>query len=124
MTEQKYRLTVNTLKHHETLTFDGTYEDIISELEGTQRGLHEPLMWAEEVSHLVTCPEREELTWINVWWYWKEHVGEQEAYRTERPEPNCDSIREYAYHVLKNDMLGCKKWEHLITLHPLPEEDN
>jgi len=42
MTEQKYRLTVNTLKHHETLTFDGTYEDIISELEGTQRDLHEP----------------------------------------------------------------------------------
>ena len=37
MTEQKYRLTVNTLKHHETLTFDGTYEDIISALEGTQR---------------------------------------------------------------------------------------
>ena len=39
MTEQKYRLTVNTLKHHETLTFDGTYEDIISELEDTQRHL-------------------------------------------------------------------------------------
>jgi hypothetical protein len=124
MPEQKYRLTVNTLKHHETLTFGGTYDDIISALEGTQRDLHEPLMWAEEVAHLVTCPECEGLVWANVWWYWKERVGEQEAYRTDRPEPNCDSIREYAYHVLKNDMLGCKKWEHLITLHPLPEEDN
>ena len=124
MTEQKYRLTVNTLKRQETLTFDGTYEDIISELEGTQRDLHEPLMWAEEVAHMVTCPECEELAWANVWWYWKERVGEQEAYRAELPEPNCDSVREYAYHVLKNDMLGCKKWEHLITLHPLPEEED
>nr|DAV69131.1 MAG TPA: baseplate protein [Caudoviricetes sp.] len=124
MTEQKYRLTVDTLKHHETLTFDGTYEDIIAELEGTQRYSHEPLLWAEDVAVAVTCPDCGETNWHDMWWYWKERVGEQEAYRPERPKPTCDSIREYAYNVLKNDMLGCKKWEHLITLHPLPEEED
>ena len=44
MPEPKYRLTVNTPKYDEAWEFDGTYEDIISELEGTQRDLHEPLM--------------------------------------------------------------------------------
>ena len=37
MTEQKYRLTVNTPNRPEHWTFDGTLDDIISQLERSRR---------------------------------------------------------------------------------------
>ena len=124
MTEQKYRLTVNTLKYEEPWVFDGTLEDIISQLERVHGDVPDPLLWAEKVANLHKCRECDNLTWGTLWWYWAERVHEHDAYRGYRPAPTPLTVREFAYHVLNNEMLGIKKWKHLISIEPLPGEED
>ena len=57
MTEQKYRLTVNTPKPAEHWTFDGTLDDIISQLERVHGDRPDSPVWAEEVADDTKCTE-------------------------------------------------------------------
>ena len=60
MTEQKYRLTVNTLKYEDPWVFDGTLKDIIEQLERVHGDQDDPLEWASEAGVALPYPEDEE----------------------------------------------------------------
>lgn len=57
MTEQKYRLTVNTPSRTKHWTFDGTLDDIISQLERSRGDLNDPPQTATpfESSPATSC---------------------------------------------------------------------
>lgn len=102
MSEPKYRLTVNTPSRTKHWTFDGTLDDIISQLERS-RGEH---------------------FWATRWWYWEERAEKKEVFYSYRPTPDCDTVREFACHVLLETPPGSSAWFTWSDIEPLPEEDN
>ena len=60
MTEQKYRLTVDTLKYEEAWTFDGTLKEIVEQLERVHGDQNDPLEWASEAGAGSPYPDCED----------------------------------------------------------------
>lgn len=118
MTEQKYRLTVNTLKYDEAWTFYGTLKEIVEQLERVHGDQNDPLEWASEAGAGSPYPDCEDEETIPLYRYW---LDEPHTYRTIVPKPTCGTVCEFAYHVLNNEMLGIKTWKHLINIDRLED---
>lgn len=116
MTEQKYRLTVNTLKYEDPWVLDGTLKDIIEQLERVHGDQDDPLEWASEAGVALPYPEDEEYGRLPLYRYW---ADEPHTYRTIVPDPTPGTVCEFAYQVLNNEMLGIKTWKHLIDIDRL-----
>lgn len=124
MTEQKYQLRVNSPNRTEPWTFDGTLDDIISQLERVRGDRNDPPLWAEEVADDTKCTECGEHFWATRWWYWEERAEKKEVFYSYRPTPDCDTVREFACHVLLETPPGSPAWFTWSTIEPLPEEGN
>lgn len=122
MTEQKYRLTVNTPLAFSFQSLDGTLDEIIEQLEQVSLVVDNPLPWAEEVETLICCAECGIHSWRIGWWFWFDKAQDHRRYFKRRPAPTVPSVRRFAYQILAGDIRGYKKWEDYITLDRLEND--